>query len=89
MIPNLHVLATGSSLGGHGCGISPSSAGSDSFSDRLSITEAQLDSVNKQIGSHYGDIFVKLKYLVKGTQTASSTSPSRVRAAPSATRVDM
>jgi hypothetical protein len=60
VIPNLHVSATGSSLGGHGCGISTSSAGSDSFSDRLSITEAQLDAVNKAIGSHYGDIFVKL-----------------------------
>ena len=59
VIPNLHVSATGSSLGGPGGGISTSSAGSDSFSDRLSITEAQLDAVNKQIGSHHGDIFVE------------------------------
>jgi hypothetical protein len=72
VIPNLHVSATGSSLGGPGGGISTSSAGSDSFSDRLSVTEAQLDAVNKAIGSHYGDIFVKLKYLVTGAVMANN-----------------
>jgi hypothetical protein len=72
VVPNIHAAATGSALGGPGGGISTSSAASDSFSDILSITEAQLDAVNKVVGSNFGTIFVKLKYFVKGMVVANN-----------------
>ncbi len=73
-VPNLHASAAGSTLGGPGRGISTSSAGSDAFSDLVSITEAQIDAVDKQIGSNLGAIWVKLSYLVSGAVAAKNGS---------------
>jgi hypothetical protein len=58
VVPNLHASAAGSTLGGPGRGISTSSAGSDAFSDLLSITEAQLDATNLQDGRNLAAIWV-------------------------------
>jgi hypothetical protein len=74
VVPNLHASAAGSTLGGPGRGISTSSAGSDAFSDLVSITEAQIDAVDKQIGSNLGAIWVKLSYLVSGAVAAKNGS---------------
>jgi hypothetical protein len=73
VIPNMHASATGSALAGPGGPISTSSDAQDFFEDRLSITQAQLDTVNKEsIGSAQGDIFVKLQYLVVGVVFANN-----------------
>jgi hypothetical protein len=71
VIPNMHASATGSAVGGPGGGISTDSDATDEFSDILTITRAQLNAVNKQVGGNYGDIFVKLKYFVAGVVTAN------------------
>jgi hypothetical protein len=72
VIPTMHASASGSATGGPGGGISTDSSATDEFSDILSITQAQLNAVNKQIGGNYADIFVKLKYFVAGVVTANN-----------------
>jgi len=74
VVPNPHASAAGSTRGGPGRGISTSSAGSDAFSDLVSIMEAQIDAVDKQIGSNLGAIWVKLSYLVSGAVAAKNGS---------------
>jgi hypothetical protein len=72
VVPNLHASAAGSTLGGPGRGISTSSAGSDAFSDLLSITEAQLDATNLQDGRNLAAIWVRLSYTVSGAVAAKN-----------------
>ena len=67
----MHASATGSALAGPGGGISTDSDGTDEFSDILTITQAQLNAVNKDVHSNFGTIFVKLKYFVAGVVTAN------------------
>ena len=72
VIPNLHASATGSVVAGKFGGIDASSEGLDSFSDVVSVTQAQINAVNKQTGGNLGNVFVKLSYFVSGSVAATN-----------------